>query len=119
MKLQKYQKCSKVTRGLRKAEFVLKNARIVNVFTREILEGDIAIQDGMIVGIGNYQGEEETFVCVCGYKEKLSSFQARRTKEGAGVNKRDVQKYLKKQQKEAAEPVNNAFAQALSGIKLD
>ena len=51
MKLQKYQKCSKVTRGLRKAEFVLKNARIVNVFTREILEGDIAIQDGMIVGI--------------------------------------------------------------------
>ena len=39
--------------------------------------------------------------------------------EGAGVNKRDVQKYLKKQQKEAAEPVNNAFAQALSGIKLD
>ena len=52
MELQKYQKCSKVTRGLRKAEFVLKNARIVNVFTREILEGDIAIQDGMIVGIG-------------------------------------------------------------------
>ena len=31
MELQKYQKCSKVTRGLRKAEFVLKNARIVNV----------------------------------------------------------------------------------------
>ena len=49
----------------------------------------------------------------------MASFQARRTKEGAGVNKRDVQKYLKKQQKEAAEPVNNAFAQALSGIKLD
>ena len=58
------------------------------------------------------KGKEETFVCVCGYKEKLSSFQARRAKEGAGVNKRDVQKYLKKQQKEAAEPVNNAFAQA-------
>ena len=65
------------------------------------------------------RGKEETFVCVCGYKEKLSSFQARRAKEGAGVNKRDVQKYLKKQQKEAAEPVNNAFAQALAGIKLD
>ena len=65
------------------------------------------------------KGKEETFVCSCGYKEKLSSFQARRAKEGAGVNKRDVQKYLKKQQKEAAEPVNNAFAQALAGIKLD
>jgi DNA topoisomerase-3 len=64
------------------------------------------------------KGKEETFVCVCGYKEKLSAFQARREKEGAGVNKRDVQKYLKQQQKEAQEPVNNAFAQALAGLKL-
>lgn len=65
------------------------------------------------------KGKEETFVCVCGYKEKLSSFQARREKEGAGVKKRDVQKYLRQQQKEAQEPVNNAFAQALAGLKLD
>ena len=35
-----------------------------------------------------------------------------------GVGKRDVQNYLRRQQKEANEPVNNAFAQALSGIKL-
>ena len=63
-------------------------------------------------------GKEETFVCQCGYKEKLSAFQARRQKEGAGVGKRDVQNYLRRQQKEANEPVNNAFAQALSGIKL-
>lgn len=33
------------------------------------------------------KGKEETFVCACGYKEKLSSFQARRAKEGAGVTK--------------------------------
>ena len=65
------------------------------------------------------KGKEETFVCACGYKEKLSSFQARREKEGAGVKKRDVQRYLKQQQKEANEPVNNAFAQALAGLKLD
>ena len=65
------------------------------------------------------KGKEETFVCACGYKEKLSSFQARRKKEGAGVNKRDVQKYMRQQQKEAKEPVNNGFAQALAGIKLD
>lgn len=64
------------------------------------------------------KGKEETFICACGYKEKLSAFQARRQKEGAGVGKRDVQNYLRKQQKEANEPVNNAFAQALSGIKL-
>ncbi len=62
------------------------------------------------------KGEEETFICACGYKEKLSAFKARREKEGAGVTKKDVQKYLKKQKDE---PVNNAFAAALSGIKLD
>ena len=39
-------------------------------------------------------------------------------KRAQGVGKRDVQNYLRKQQKEANEPVNNTFAQALSGIKL-
>lgn len=62
------------------------------------------------------KGDEETFVCSCGYKEKLSAFKKRREKEGAGVSKRDVQNYLKKQKEE---PVNNAFAAALSNIKLD
>ncbi len=62
------------------------------------------------------KGGEETFVCGCGYKEKLSAFKIRRQKEGAGVTKKDVQKYLKKQQTEA---VNTAFADALSGIRLD
>ena len=62
------------------------------------------------------KGDEETFICGCGYKEKLSAFKNRREKEGAGVSKKDVQKYLKKQKDE---PINNAFASALSGIKLD
>lgn len=62
------------------------------------------------------KGDDETFVCACGYKEKLSAFKTRREKEGAGVSKKDVQKYLKKQKEE---PINNAFANALSGIKLD
>ncbi len=65
------------------------------------------------------KGGEKTFICKCGYKERLSAFQARREKEGAGVSKKDVQRYLNKQKKEAQEPVNNAFAQALAGIKLD
>ena len=65
------------------------------------------------------KGKEDTFICsTCGYKEKLSSFQARREKEGAGVSKRDVQRYLNKQRKEAQEPINNAFAQALAKINL-
>ena len=62
------------------------------------------------------KGEEETFVCSCGYKEKLSAFKKRREKEGAGVSKRDVQRYLKNQK---TETVGNSFAAALSGIKLD
>ena len=65
------------------------------------------------------KGDSETFVCSCGYKEKLEAFKNRRAKEGAGVSKRDVQKYLKKQQQQNNEPVNNAFAQALAGLKLD
>ncbi|MEG2651233.1 MAG: amidohydrolase family protein, partial [Eubacterium sp.] len=40
------------------ADLVIKNGRIVNVFTKEILEGDVAIVDGSIVGIGAYEGLE-------------------------------------------------------------
>ncbi len=61
------------------------------------------------------KGEEEVFVCGCGHKEKLSAFKARREKEGAGVSKKDVQNYLRKQKEE---PVNTAFADAFSKIKL-
>ena len=61
------------------------------------------------------KGSEETFVCTCGYKEKMSAFKARRQKEGAGVSKKDVQNYLKKQKNES---VNTSFADALAGIQL-
>lgn len=65
------------------------------------------------------EGEGQIFVCKCGYREKLSAFEARRKKEGGGkVDKRSVQKYLKQQEKEA-EPLNNAFADLLKGIKFD
>lgn len=64
------------------------------------------------------EGEGQIFACTCGYREKLSSFQARKKKEGNGkVDKRTVQKYLKQQQKE--EPMNNALAEALKGLKFD
>ncbi len=45
--------------GKKKAEFVLKNALIVNVFTESVEHGDIAIDGGRIVGIGTYEGEAE------------------------------------------------------------
>ncbi|WP_338753247.1 DNA topoisomerase III [Bacillus sp. FJAT-52991] len=65
------------------------------------------------------EGEGQIFTCKCGYREKLSAFEARRKKESGGkVDKRSVQKYLKQQEKEA-EPLNNAFADLLKGFKLD
>ncbi len=64
------------------------------------------------------EGDGQIFVCKCGYREKLSAFEARRKKEGGGkVDKRSVQKYLKQQNNE--EPVNNALAEALKGLKFD
>lgn len=49
-----------VARGLEKADFVIKNANIVNVLSEEIHKADIAIADGIIAGIGeDYHGEKE------------------------------------------------------------
>lgn len=45
--------------GAKKASLVLKNAAYVNVFTERVERGDIAIEDGYIVGIGNYEGQTE------------------------------------------------------------
>ena len=43
----------------RNAALVIKNANIVNVFTGTIEQGDVAIRDGIILGIGTYSGREE------------------------------------------------------------
>lgn len=64
------------------------------------------------------KGEAQRFVCSCGYKEKLSAFQERKKKETGGASKKDVNQYLNKQKKEAQEPINNAFADALAKLKL-
>ena len=45
--------------GLQKADLVLKHGMVLNVFTEEILEADVAICDNMIVGVGSYEGERE------------------------------------------------------------
>lgn len=64
------------------------------------------------------KGDGQRFICSCGHKEKLSAFQERRSKEGKGANKKDVNNYLKKQAKEAQEPINNAFADAFSKFDI-
>lgn len=50
---------SDIALGKQKADLVLKNCKIVNVFTHEIEHGDIAIANGLIVGIGEYSGITE------------------------------------------------------------
>ena len=50
---------AKMALGQKKAPLVLKNARVVQVFTNEILQGDIAIADGVILGVGEFEGEQE------------------------------------------------------------
>lgn len=62
------------------------------------------------------KGENQMFSCVCGYKEKLSNFKERRQREGAGVTKRDVARYLNQQKKEE-KMVNNPFADALKKMQ--
>lgn len=48
-----------VSSGLKKADLVLKNAGIVNVFSEEISIADLAISNGIIAGIGSYEGTKE------------------------------------------------------------
>ena len=47
-----------VARGDEPADLVLANARVVNVFTREIIESSVAVADGHIAGIGSYDARE-------------------------------------------------------------
>jgi len=49
----------RVARGGMPADLVLRNARIVNVFSAEVYKGDIAIWNDRIVGIGDYEGKRE------------------------------------------------------------
>ncbi len=48
-----------VARGEKKADIVLKNGQLINVFTGEIYPADIAVHKDRIAGIGDYAGEEE------------------------------------------------------------
>ena len=45
-----------VAAGREKADLVLKNAKYLNVFSNEFLCGDIAVANGLIAGVGKYEG---------------------------------------------------------------
>lgn len=48
-----------VAAGREKADLVLKNAKYLNVFSNEFLYGDIAVANGLIAGVGKYDGKTE------------------------------------------------------------
>lgn len=76
--------------GYRRSVTQTTNARCPNCHKKMELRGE---------------GDKRLFTCICGYREKLSDFEAKRQQKGAG--KRDVQQYL---QKQSAPTGNAAFA---------
>ena len=58
-KLLKKRRIIAAAAGREKADLVLKNAAYVNVFSNELCHADIAVAEGLIVGMGRYDGEVE------------------------------------------------------------
>lgn len=56
-KIEKMKKRARLAKGEELVDLVLKNCKIVNVFTHEIHENDIAIDSGKIIGFGNYKAK--------------------------------------------------------------
>ena len=56
------------------------------------------------------EGDKQTFACACGYREKLSDFEARRKRDGAG--KSDVRRFMAQQENKSE--ANPAMADALA-----
>ena len=81
--------------GFRKRTTQVTNARCPNCHKKLELWGE---------------GDKQTFACACGYREKLSDFEARRKRDGAG--KSDVRRYMAQQEQKAEK--NSAMADALA-----
>ena len=63
------------------------------------------------------EGDKQMFSCVCGHREKMSTFKQRKAEGNKNGSKKDVQRYLKEQNKQE-EPLNNPFADAFKNLKL-
>ena len=55
----RYPELAPYAKGEKPAGVVFKHAKVFCVFTGELLEGDLACQDGIVVGLGSYTGEKE------------------------------------------------------------
>jgi len=103
----KYLVCQDRECGARKTLEMNTNARCPKCHKKLVLTGS---------------DNNKKFVCVCGHKEKLETFEERRKKEGNTLQKKDVKKFMQKLSKENSkeEPaVNSKLAQALSGLKFE
>ena len=58
MKSSKTKSLIEVATGRKKADLVIKNCNVVNVFSQEIIYGKLAISDGVFIGVGDYEGAE-------------------------------------------------------------
>ncbi len=81
--------------GYRKSISIATNARCPNCHKKLELRGE---------------GEKRIFVCVCGYRERLSDFEKRRSEGGGGASKAEINRYLKSQKEESG---NSALAEQL------
>lgn len=88
--------------GHRKSLSVLTNARCPTCHKKLNLVGE---------------GEGKTFVCACGYREKLSAFNQRKQKEQGRGSYGDIDKFMEKQKKEAPTLEDSPFA-ALAKLKF-
>lgn len=88
--------------GYRKSISTLTNARCPNCKKKMELTGE---------------GEGRIFSCSCGYREKLSTFENRKKEEKNKLGKKEVQNYLKKQEK-IDDSINNTLADQLSKLKF-
>ncbi|WHH61557.1 DNA topoisomerase III [Petroclostridium sp. X23] len=61
------------------------------------------------------EGENKLFTCSCGYREKLSTFNKRKSEQKGSMDKNQVNRYLKNQSIE--QPINSALADALAKLK--
>ncbi len=80
--------------GYRKTVTIVSNARCPECHKKMEIRGE---------------GDNKSFYCLCGYREKLDAFKKRK---GEQVDKKEVTQFLKKQ--DAGEPINSALADALA-----
>ena len=59
MAYERYKTASAMAQGQKLASLVLKNAKVLDVYNEEWINADVAIHDGVIIGVGNYNGVKE------------------------------------------------------------